>query len=430
MQIHVVRPGESLWGISRMYNVAFETVQEANQLPEASRLVVGQTLVIPFEGRLHWVMPGESVWEISQRYGVPFDYILRLNNLPLSAVLPIGFPLYIDRPDPVKPAVDIGAYLDPGITGEESTAVVNEIGEYLTYLQLFSYHLNRDGTLTSLDDDQSIINTAYDNNVVPLMVITNIEDGEFSTELASAVLQDEQRRNRLLDESIAIMQEKGFLGIDFDLEYVGAQNREAYNELMREARLRLDEYGYLLSSALAPQVEAGMTGDLYEGHDYAVHGELADFVFLMTYEWGYTRSPPQAVAPVDQVRRVIEYALTLMPADKIMLGMPLYGYDWALPFVEGETRADPLDHQQAVALALQYNAAIEFDETAQSPYFTYYDEEGVEHEVWFEDARTVQAKFNMIKEYGLRGMFYWVLGWEFPQNWLLIEENFTVNKRV
>ncbi|MFD2706181.1 glycosyl hydrolase family 18 protein [Salibacterium lacus] len=429
MQIHVVRPGESLWGIGRMYNVPFETIRDANQIPEASRLVVGQTLVIPFEGRLHWVMPGESVWEISQRYGVPFDYILRLNNLPLSAVLPAGFPLYIDRPVPMKPVVDVGAYLNPDITGDNSTAMVNEIGEYLTYLQLFSYHMNRDGTLTSMED-QAIINTAYENRIVPLMVITNIEDGAFSTELASEVLQDEERRNRLLDEALAIMQEKGFLGIDFDLEYVGAKNREAYNELMREARVRLDEYGYLLSSALAPKVEPGMTGDLYEGHDYAVHGELADFVFLMTYEWGYSGGPPRAVAPVDQVQRVIEYALTLIPSDKIMLGMPLYGYDWTLPFVQGETQAEAIDHQQALQLALRYNAAISFDETAQSPYFTYYDETGAQHEVWFEDARTVQAKFNMIKEYGLRGMFYWVLSWEFPQNWLLIEENFTVNKRL
>ncbi|SFQ22434.1 glycosyl hydrolase family 18 protein [Salibacterium halotolerans] len=429
MQIHVVQPGESLWGIGQMYNVPYETIRDANQIPEASRLVVGQTLVIPFEGRLHWVMPGESVWEISQRYGVPFDFILRLNNLPLSAVLPVGFPLYIDRPVPMKPVVDVGAYLNPNITGDESTDVVNEVGEYLTYLQLFSYQMNRDGTLTSMDD-QAIINTAYENRVVPLMVITNIEDGAFSTELAAAVLQNEERRNRMLDEALAIMQEKGFLGIDFDLEYVGAENREAYNELMREARARLDEYGYLLSSALAPKVEPGMTGDLYEGHDYAVHGELADFVFLMTYEWGYSGGPPQAVAPVDQVQRVIEYALTLMPADKIMLGMPLYGYDWTLPFVQGETQAEAIDHQQALQLALEYNAAISFDETAQSPYFTYYDETGAQHEVWFEDARTVQAKFNMIKENGLRGMFYWVLGWDFPQNWLLIEENFTVNKRL
>ncbi|RSL32369.1 LysM peptidoglycan-binding domain-containing protein [Salibacterium salarium] len=429
MQIHVVNPGESLWSIGQMYNVPFQAISEANQLPNPDRLVVGQSLVIPFEGRYHWVMPGESVWGISQQYGIPFEHILRINNLPMSAFLPIGYPLYISSPSQMKPSIDVAAYMDLDITGENSQAILNEVGESLTFLTIFSYQMNADGTLTPIDD-QAVINTALDNQIVPLMVITNIEDGQFSTELATTVLQSEELQNRLLDEALAIMEEKGFLGLDFDLEYVGAQNREAYNNLMRKAKERLDPRGYFLSSALAPQVEPGMEGDLYAGHDYAAQGEIADFLFLMTYEWGYTGSPPQAVAPIDQVRRVIEYAVSLVPNDKIMMGIPLYGYDWALPYVEGETQAEAIDHQQALELALQYNASIEYDTEAQSPHFTYYDDEGTEHEVWFDDARSIQAKFDLIKEFNLRGLFYWVLGWDFPQNWLLLEDNFNVNKRL
>ncbi|WP_306301286.1 glycosyl hydrolase family 18 protein [Thalassobacillus sp. C254] len=226
------------------------------------------------------------------------------------------------------------------------------------------------------------------------------------------------------------MEERGYLGLDFDLEYLGEENREQYNELMRKARVLMDERGFFLSSALAPQVEPGMEGILYEGHDYAAHGEIADFVFLMTYEWGWTGGPPMAVAPINEVRRVIEYAASVMPNDKIMMGIPLYGYDWTLPFEEGVTRATAIDHQEAIELAVTYNAAIEYDEEAQSPFFTYYDEEGNLHEVWFEDARSIQAKFDLVKEFGLRGFYYWVLGWEFPQNWLLLEANFEVNKYV
>ncbi|MDQ0300225.1 spore germination protein [Salibacterium salarium] len=429
MQIHVVRPGESLWNIGQMYNVPIQTISDANQLPNPERLIVGQSLVIPFEGRYHWLMPGESVWGVSQQYGIPFEQILRINNLPMSAYLPVGYPLYISTSPQMKPVIEVAAYMDLNITGEDSQDIINDVGEYLTYLQVFSYQMNPDGTLTPIDD-QAIINTALENQIVPLMVITNIEDGQFSTELATTVLQDESLQNRMLDEALAIMDEKDFLGIDFDLEYVGAQNREAYNNLMRNAKERLDERGYFLSSALAPQVEPGMEGDLYAGHDYETQGEIADFLFLMTYEWGYTGSPPQAVAPIDQVRRVIEYAVSVVPADKIMMGIPLYGYDWTLPYVEGETQAEAIDPQQALELALQYNAAIEYDTTAQSPYFTYYDEEGTEHEVWFEDARSIQAKFDLVKEFDLRGLFYWVLGWEFPQNWLLLEDNFNINKRL
>ncbi|MBU8907941.1 glycosyl hydrolase family 18 protein [Desertibacillus haloalkaliphilus] len=430
MQIHVVSPGESLWGISQAYQIPYQQIIEANQLPNPEQLVVGQAIVIPVAGRFHWVQQGETVWQLSQRYQVPVEHILAMNHIQFPQHIPEGYRLYVPESyHRQQPAIDVGAYVDLGITGEESPEVVAEVAEHLTFLQIFSYELNRDGSLTPIND-QVIINTAYEDRVVPLMVITNIEDGQFSTEVATAVLQSEELQNKLLDEAIAIMEQRGYLGLDFDLEYLGAENREPYNELMRKAKSRLEQRGFYLSSALAPQVEPGMPGVLYEGHDYAAHGEIADFVFLMTYEWGWTGGPPMAVAPISQVRRVIEYAASVVPNDKIMMGVPLYGYDWTLPFVEGETRARAIDHQEAIELAARYNAAIEYDWEAQSPFFTYVDEEGLEHEVWFEDARSIQAKFDLVKEMGLRGLYYWVLGWEFPQNWLLLEDNFTINKRV
>ncbi|WP_332628889.1 glycoside hydrolase family 18 protein [Halalkalibacter flavus] len=429
MEIHVVSAGESLWSIAQMYGVDFQTIADANQLPNPDQLVIGQALVIPVGGRVYWVEEGETLSSISERFQVPVEEIVSFNNIEYPNNIPTWFRLYIPSDYRQKPAVDVGAYVDLGITGEESPQYVDEVGQYLTYVQIFSYELNADGTLTPIDD-QAIINTALENQVVPLMVITNLENGAFDTELVTTVLQSEELQNRLLDESIAIMDEKGYLGLDFDLEYLGAQNREQYNDLMRKARVRLDERGYFLSSALAPQVEPGMPGVLYEGHDYAAHGEIADFVFLMTYEWGWTGGPPMAVAPLNEVRRVIEYAASVMPNDKIMMGIPLYGYDWTLPFVEGVTRARAIDHQEAIRLAAEHNAIIEYDTVAQSPFFNYVDDEGQEHEVWFEDARSMQAKFDLVKEFGLRGFYYWVLGWEFPQNWLLIDANFTVNKRV
>jgi spore germination protein len=429
LQIHVVSQGQSVWGIARQYDVPYQTIIEVNELPNPERLVVGQALVIPISGRFHWLEPEENIWEVSQRYQVSPESITRVNQIYSTRDLHVWKRLYIPTDFREKPEIDVSAYVDLGITGEDSANVVGEVAEYLTFVTIFSYEMNRDGTLRPIED-QAIINTAYSQNAIPLMVITNIEDRGFSTELATEVLQSEELQDRLLDEAIAIMEERGYVGLDFDLEYLGTENREAYNNLMRKAKVRLDEKGFYLSSALAPQVEAGMEGVLYEGHDYATHGELADFVFLMTYEWGWTGGPPRAVAPIDQVRRVIEFAASQMPNDKIMMGIPLYGYDWTLPYVAGESRARAIDHQQAIQLAARYNAAIEYDQTAQSPFFRYIDEEGRQHEVWFDDARSIQAKFDLVKEFGLRGLFYWVLGWDFPQNWLLLEDNFTINKRV
>ncbi|GAF65455.1 putative glycosyl hydrolase [Bacillus sp. TS-2] len=429
VEIHVVKRGDSIWQLANSYGVSVEMISDANQLQNPNALVVGQALIIPTSGRYHRIKQGDTLLTVSEYYRVTVESILRANQLRGNESIPIGYPLFIPTLARQKPVVDVSAYVDLNITGENSPQVLSEVAQYLTFVTIFSYELNADGTLTPIND-QPTIEAAKNQNVAPLMVITNLKEGAFDTDIATTVLQSEDLQNKLLDEAISILDEKGYAGIDFDLEYLGAENREPYHQLLRKARVRLDEKNAYLSSALAPQTMAGMQGVLYEGHDYATQGEIVDFVFLMTYEWGWTGGPPMAVAPINQVRRVVEYASSVMPSNKIMLGIPLYGYDWTLPYVQGETRAKAIDHQDAIELAFKYQAEILFDEQAQSPYFNYWDEAGKQHEVWFEDARSIQAKFDLIKEFQLRGFFYWVLGWDFPQNWLLIEENFTVNKQT
>ncbi|MFE5278570.1 spore gernimation protein, partial [Bacillus cereus] len=102
-------------------------------------------------------------------------------------------------------------------------------------------------------------------------------------------------------------------------------------------------------TALAPKTSAEQEGAWYEAHDYRAHGEIVDFVVIMTYEWGYSGGPAMAVSPIGPVRDVIEYALTEMPASKIMMGQNLYGYDWTLPFVQGSI-ARAVSPQQAIEL--------------------------------------------------------------------------------
>ena len=118
--------------------------------------------------------------------------------------------------------------------------------------------------------------------------------------------------------------------------------------------------------ALAPKVSADQRGLLYEGIDYRLLGENSDQVLLMTYEWGYTYGPPMAVAPINKVRQVLDYAVQEIPAEKILMGVPNYGYDWPLPFERGVTEARTIGNVEAVLLAAEYYAEIRFDETAQT----------------------------------------------------------------
>ena len=133
-----------------------------------------------------------------------------------------------------------------------------------------------------------------------------------------------------------------------------------------------------------------------------------------------------AVAPIASVRRVLEYAVTEFPPEMALLGMPNYAYDWTLPFVSGESRARLIGNQEAVALAAREGAEIRFDETAQTPWFTYTDGGGGIHEVWFEDARSVDAKFDLVEEFGLRGLGYWNFMRPFVANFSLLNLRFRI----
>ena len=113
-----------------------------------------------------------------------------------------------------------------------------------------------------------------------------------------------------------------------------------------------------------------------------------------------------AVAPIESVRRVLDYAVTEIPREKIFMGFPNYAYDWSLPYNAGASRAVVISNEYAPELAVQKGAEIRFNQQAQTPYFSYLDAMGQAHEVWFEDARSARAKFALLEEFGLLGLGY------------------------
>ena len=116
-----------------------------------------------------------------------------------------------------------------------------------------------------------------------------------------------------------------------------------------------------------------------------------------------------AVAPLPNVRAVLDYAVTEIPREKIFLGIPNYGYDWPLPFVRGRTVARTIGSIEAVDIARRNRTNIIFDNPSQSPWFQYTDDRGTAHVVWFEDIRSWQAKFDLVEEFGLTGLGIWTV---------------------
>ncbi|PRS37923.1 spore gernimation protein [Bacillus sp. RJGP41] len=428
MQIHVVRPGQTLYGIAQTYSVTVDRLVESNKIPNPNNLVSGQALVIPIVGSYYFVQPGDSLYSISQRVDVSVQELANINGISENQILSVGYRLYI--PARRKRTAEFNGYVEPRGTTVAPALVTaaREAAPYLTYLAPFSFQALRDGSLKEplLDDFPAI---ARENKNVLMMVITNQENDQFSDELGRIILTNTSVQNKFLNNIVTTAKKYGFRDIHFDFEYLRPADREAYNQFLRKARDRFKKEGWFISTALAPKTSAEQKGRWYEAHDYKAHGEIVDFVIIMTYEWGYSGGPPMAVSPIGPVRDVLEYAVTDIPSNKILMGQNLYGYDWTLPFVQGST-AKAVSPQQAIQIAADNDVSIEYDETAQAPHFNYTDIEDRQHEVWFEDARSIQAKFDLLKELNLRGMSYWKLGLAFPQNWLLISDNFNVRRRV
>lgn len=423
MLIHTVSRGETIFSIAARYGVDSTLLRIDNGVGENGELAVGQTLVVQTVRTFHIVQRGETLSSVAASYGISLRQLYR-NNYWLGGrenIEPGQF-LVIAYDNELLGETITNGYAYPFISARELSSTL----PYMSNLTPFTYGLNASLGLLPLEDE-TLIAEAVRLGTASLMHLSSLtESGNFSSERAAELLESEQAQAALIDEIVAIMQQKDYRGLDVDFEYIPAARREDYAAFIRHLRDRLSSLGYPVMVALAPKTFARQPGLLYEAHDYALLSAAADYVLLMTYEWGYTYGPPMAVAPLPNVRRVIEYALTEMPPEKIFLGIPNYGYDWSLPFVQGETKAKSISNQEAVEIAVREGAEIQYDETAQSPFLRYTASDGIVHEVWFEDARSMSAKLGLIAEYGLSGAGYWNLMRPYPQGWVLLNARYHV----
>lgn len=424
MKIHTVQAGDSVYSISHQYNVPMERIISDNELADPNRLVVGQTLVIRQPQQYHVVEPGESLPAIAAKYGITTTDLLQLNpNLNgLPQIVP-GQVLIVSLDQPKLGELAVNAYAYPGI----DLTTLRKSLPYLTYLSIFSYGFTPDGQLLSIPDEE-LIQLARDYAVAPILVLTTIdENGQFSPEHAHALLQSPAAQNLLIENLARTMQAKGYEGLDIDFEYIPPEDAAAFADFVRNATDRLNRLGLEVSVSLAPKTSDNQPGLLYEAHDYQSLGEAANNALLMTYEWGYSRGEPQPVAPINKVGEVLDYAQTRIDPSKIMMGIPNYGYNWTLPFVPGQSVARSLANPEAVQDAVRNNAAIVYDWNVQSPGYTYW-KDGAQHQVWFEDARSIQSKLNLANEKGIEGVNIWTIMRYFPQLFLVLSSLYDIKK--
>lgn len=265
--IHVVETGDTLYKVGEKYNIDYEKIASDNKISVNTPLVVGQTLVILTNG---------------------------LND---------------------KREIIVNGYTFPNIDPD----LLNDVMPSLTYLGIFSYQVNYNGSLKMIDDDALIIRSK-ESNVVPVMVITNIgSEGRFDSDLAHTILTDISVQDSVITNTLNIIEAEGYGGLNIDFEYVYPEDKIPFINFITRFKEAIND-AFPLLVALAPKTSADQRGLLYEAHDYNAIGNIADYVILMTYEWGYSRGEARAVAPVNLVENVILYAVSELPSSKILMG--------------------------------------------------------------------------------------------------------------
>ncbi|RDU23189.1 glycosyl hydrolase family 18 protein [Anaerosacchariphilus polymeriproducens] len=426
MQIHVVKAGETLLSIAEQYQVTPERIIAVNELPNPEKLVVGQSLAIRIPEIVHKINEGDTLSSIAQTYDVTETQILQ--NNPMVAItnnLTPGINLIISYQG--EESIDTILVNGYAYTFMDRT-ILRKTLPFLTYLFIFNYGFTPEGELVPAEDEE-FLNLAKQFSVAPIMVLAPMTaEGNFSSELAHNLFINDAAEDQLIENIVTTINEKGYRGIDIDFEFVDPEDREEFLSFITKMQNRLSQEGLLTFVALAPKTSGEMTGLLYESHDYPAIGAVADYVLLMTYEWGYKFGPPMATAPLNNVTKVVEYGVSVIDPSKIFLGIPNYAYDWPLPFIKGQTEAETISNQEAINRAALHNVTILFDEAAQSPYYYYTDNNGVRHVVWFDDVRSMNAKMLLIPEYNLVGAGVWQIRFFFPGLWNVVGSQYSVQK--
>ncbi len=425
MIVHVVKPGETMWRIATNYGTTVASIMSANGFT-SDALVPGLALAIPsgsaYTVRQYTVSVGDTLWSISRQFGITLELLLAYNP-PLSphGLIP-GQILLVPIAVTAKRWIETNAYLVLSNVGQDDQWI-SAFSSYLTFVSPFTYTF----TAAGIVKPAAVIMPSL-ASVKYLLVLANSDaTGQFSGDLAHQVFVNPQSRQTLIDGLIAELRRLGYSGVNLDIEHIYPADRYLYNDFVAQVAASLRALGYAITIAVPPKPNDDPYNEWVGGFDYKALGDVVDRVMLMTYDWGFPAGKPEAVAPVDKIRAVLNYALSLMDSRKVLLGMPLYGDDWPLPHTPIHP-ATIIGNQNAVANAIAQGAWINVDPLSVTPNYMYYDARGTSRIVWYNDSLTILAKAELVMEYDMAGFFYWALGYDFPQNWYLLNDVFDIIK--
>lgn len=273
-----------------------------------------------------------------------------------------------------------------------------------------TYAFNKDGKLVG-EVNSSILSLARKNKIKVMPLVTN---GSFNQNTAHNLLDDPGMQDQAIAQLVAEGKKQKFWGWQFDFEGMSASYRDRYSAFIRIASKELRKNGLISSVAVVAQISENpedYQNNLWERvigvYDYYALSSSADFISLMSYDDPESKGP---VARYSWLQKVLEHTLTLVPNEKVSMGIPLYYWKWddatdKLVGIGGYSGMEKTLKTRKVQFG--------YDPEEQAPFMTY-KSQNRQYTLWYENEKSIKKKLELIPKYDLMGFSAWVLGTEHP----------------
>lgn len=328
---------------------------------------------------------------------------------PTLPSIPSTHPFLIEEPYPTTaPNVIIGSTSKRAWLPwwDFQRAVDQATGQQLRLDEIvaFVYILQSNGSITpqiaDVDAKLQSLNAASSARII-ISVNNN-----FDRARASRIIHDQALVQSHVKDLVQLADKTYIDGLEIDYEYLAQQDRNAFSEFILLLGVRLHEIGKTLAvTVYAKTTDEGTWGGT-AAQDWQKLASAADNIIILVYDYSWESSTPGPVAPSVWISEVIDYAVTKASPEKIIVGTPVYGYDWKGRW----SRAIDRTLSEIHTIINNTRAEPKRDEWSNSLYFTYKDGSNASHEVWYVDPENIQAAIDKILSYKLKGISLWRLG--------------------
>jgi Predicted glycosyl hydrolase len=423
MTVYTVQPGDTIYTIAEKFNVPYMRLVQQNNIYPNYDLVTGQNILITYPDKVHNVRAGDTLQSIANTFGISTLQVLQ-NNPQLSDrdYLVVDEEVIISYTKENR-TIEVNGYAFSYI----SVNTLKKTLPFLTYLTITNYTVTATGDIL-YSDNTSIINLAKEYGVAPIMMLSTMNlQGQGSYGITHNLLNNPNFQNNLIDKIITILRQDGLSGVNFGFQFILEEDFTNYINFIAKAKYSLQDEGYIIFVTCIPEIFGFEPDGNNETTFFSQVGQVADRVILMSYQWSYAYIPAVERTTVKYIDKYVQYIITQIPPEKILVGFTRVAYDFELPYVDNSSRVNSLTNFASIFLAKDMGVNIYFDEETQTPYF-YYTDLGIEHFVWFKDAKSIISILGLVYKYNLGGISIWGVMDFGTQTWTIINSSYNIAK--